>query len=199
MKTRFLFVCFYLLAAVSFGQNNSTAIGSKTFEFKKVLVENENGDSAEQVEIYNNGLKVLSHTISLIEGDCNSESVQLGSYEIQNNTLILYSYWTRTGDAPASPYGFRKQLYSVNEKGQLLLVKGIIYIEMTRKGWHENKGMDFLFKKPATKEQRQQLRDYIAKVETAYQSTFVKGANKDALIKEVSYKLRKGIAASAKE
>jgi hypothetical protein len=199
MKISILFVLLYLLTVVSFGQNTNVTIGNKHFVFKKMFVENDNGDSAEQLQIYDDDQKVLSHTISLIEGDCNSESVQLGGYETQNNRFILYTYWTRTGDAPVSPYGFRKQIYSVDEKGRLILVKGIIYIETTRKGWYENKGMDFLFKKPANKEQRQQLKDYIANVETAYQATFVKGADKEALIKEVGHKLRKEIATTVRE
>ena len=134
--------------------------------------------------------KLLTHTLSLEEGDCNSQSVALGTYETGSSALTFYSYWARAGDAPVSPYGVRKQVYRVDKAGNLYLQKGELYIETSRPGWWENRGIKYLFEAPQNDSERTALAQYISEAEKNYGGRFVLGKAKDRLFTEVRSKLK---------
>ncbi|RZM30310.1 MAG: hypothetical protein EOO88_01085, partial [Pedobacter sp.] len=133
----------------------------KTISGKKYNFEIDSSNSGDEVtktlQIAHNGKQVLTHILLLKGFDHNSVGLELGDYEIKPDGIILYSYWNRAGDAPVSPYGVRKQHYRADSAGVLQLVKGEIYIETTRQGWPENKGIEYLFKTPVNAEQKKLL------------------------------------------
>ena len=190
MKIYFTLI-FIALAFIGHAQTTVKIINGSRFIFKKAT-------AGKQLEIYRNNKKLFTHTISDIEGDCNSESVELGTFEIKDTTIIFYSYWTRAGDAPVSPYGVRKQVFSVDNMGNFKLSKAEIYIETSRQGWLDNKGIEFLFIKPKTNADRKQLQNYIHKTEKEFNAGFVFGAAKKMLFKEVKLKLKRQIRAATK-
>lgn len=193
-----LLILFILFHATAFAQTKVALINGNEFTFKSYLLENESGDSIKNVDIFRGNTKLLSHTILKAEGDHNSESIEVGSYEIKDTTIIFYSYWSRAGDAPVSPYGVRKQIYSVNKKGFLNLNNSQIYMETSRTGWAEGKGIEYLFTIPKNEEEVNQLNKYKADVEKEYHSKFVLEKDKNLLMKEVKFKLRTQIKESTK-
>ncbi len=193
-----LLIIFSLLTLISYGQNKSITINNFQFTFKTIVEKNEDGDSIKKVEVFRDKTKLLSHTINEINGDCNSEAVELGNYDSTDSTIVFYSYWARAGDAPVSPYGVRKQLYKVNQTGKLFLAKSEIYIETSRQGWEDNKGIEFLFSPPKNDLEKKELKDYINEVEKNYTAKFVLGTDKDLLFEEVKTKLKKQIQKATK-
>lgn len=150
------------------------------------------------LEIYRNDEKILEHILSSIEGDSNSVSVELGTYEVKDSTVILYSYWALQGDAPVSPYGVRKQVYIIDCKDQPRLIDSAIYLEAMRSGWGESdyKGVDFIYKNPENKEDKYLLELYKKAVERDYNAKFVTDkVLKDNLFQEVCSILRDKIDA----
>ena len=195
---RNLFILLILLTLTSFGQTKTVSVNNYKFGFKTVFMANENGDSIKQIELYKEKLRLLTHIISKSEGDCNSESIELGTFETTETTITLYSYWTRAGDAPVSPFGVRKQIYSVDKNGNLKLTKAELYIETSRQGWGENKGIDYLFSTPKNDNQKKELIEYINDVEQTYNGKFIFGTAKDLLFTEVRIKLKRQIQAATK-
>ena len=153
-----------------------------------------------EIELYRGNKKLLSHTISYADGDCNSIVVELGKYEIRSDSIIFYSYWALTGDAPVSPYGVRKQIYVVQNDGQLDLINGKIYLEAFKAGWGEGKykGVDYIYTPPTNKEEKALLAEYKKAIEQEYNASFVVGNRKKRLFKEVRSKLEKEIKAATK-
>ncbi|MEI6766707.1 MAG: hypothetical protein WCM76_13820 [Bacteroidota bacterium] len=196
MKNK-LVIIFSLLTLIAYGQNKTVTINNYNFSFNNISEYNENGDSIIRVEVLRDKTKLLTHTINEIIGDCNSESVELGCYDIVDSTIIFYSYWTHAGDAPASPYGARKQIYTVDPTGKLLLTKSEIYIEAGSQS-KENRGIEFLFSSPKNDFEKKELSVYIDAVEKKYNAKFVAGKSKDVLLKEVKIKLDKQIKKTTK-
>lgn len=147
-----------------------------------------------QVELYRGSDKVLNHMLSCIIRDCNSTSVELGTYIIQNNDIIFYSYWAWIGDAPASPYGVRKQRYKVSSNGDIKLVESAIYLEAMRAGWggyDDYRGVDFIHNSPTDDVEKEMLRTYKKAVEQDYKAVFVADKkSQDKLFKEVRESLK---------
>ncbi len=182
----------------TFAQTKTVSIRNYKFIFKTVLIENENGYPIKQVELYRNSSKLLTHIISKSEVDCNSESIELGSFEITDSKVLFYSFWSRTGDAPVSPFGVRKQIYSVDKNGNFSLTKSALYIETSRQDWTENKGINYLFLTPKNDYEKLQLKEYIKEVEQTYNGTFVIGITKNLLLREVKKKLKSQIHVATK-
>ena len=194
MKNYLILLLFTLISISVFGQTKTIKINNHNFSFKTTYRRDDNaGGYNRHIDIYRNKIKVLSFTLLKTEGDCNSQSVELGKYEIVDSTIIFYTYWARAGDAPVSPYGVRKQTYIVTANGKINFDKGEIYIETSRQGWKGNTGIEYLFTKPTNEEQRKQLKEYVSTVEKEYKAIFTFGLAKTALLKAVKLKLRKEI------
>lgn len=93
-------------------------------------------------------------------------------------------------DAPVSPWGARKQVYSVNESGGLKREASYLYIESGRAGWPENDGVEFLYTQPQTESDEGRYMDYVKKMESEYEGTFVFGKNADSLVNEVKSRFK---------
>ena len=193
-----LILFFIILQTTAFAQTKVELVNGNEFTFKSYLLENESGDSIKNLVVFRGNTKLLSHTILKAEGDHNSEAIEVGSYEIKDTTVIFYTYWSRAGDAPVSPYGVRKQIYAVNKKGVLNLHSSQIYIETSRSGWAENRGIEYLFTKPKNEAEVNELSIYKADVEKEYNSKFVLEKDKNLLMKEIKTKLRSQIKESTK-
>lgn len=191
MKAHLLSIFLCVLTTVLYSQNKTVTINNHQFIFKNVLINNDSGNPTKQIEIYRNKKKLLTHTISEIWGDCNSESVELGRFEINNNTIIFYTYWAKAGDAPTSPYGVRKQVYTIDSFGNLMFLKGKIYVETFQT-------TEFLFSTPKNEVEKNELQQYIAEVEKEYKAKFVSGKAKQLLFTEVKGKLKTKIQSATK-
>lgn len=185
MKNKLLFLFAIICSLLSFAQKGKIRINQQTFEFKKDSVENENGPKMSILKIYKGKNKVLEHILYKNEVDCNSTSLQVGNYKISGNEIIFYTYWLKMGDAPASPFGVYKQIFSMDSKGKMIPKRGKIYIEETNKGWNENKNADFLYKAPKSASEKLKFKKYIADLEKQYHADFVLGEQKSQLMKEV--------------
>jgi hypothetical protein len=111
-------------------QDSTHIINSHNFRFRTVKLENDAGPLIRRVYVYRNKTKLLTHTIFETSGDCDSETLELGTYEIKDSTITFYSYWAHAGDAPASPYGVRKQIYTISYNGKMKLTEKKSYTEI---------------------------------------------------------------------
>lgn len=150
-------------------------IGGHDFLLKEIVDDDIIEYPVTRIEFYNENQLVLSHVTRKSIGDCNSISLTLGTYRIHNDSIVLYTYWALLGDAPVSPYGAKKEVYTVSEQGDLVLASSIIYIETTRAGWGIDayRGVDFLYTSPTNKEEKEALKLYKKRVEKDYKSQFV--------------------------
>lgn len=138
-----------------------------------------------------------------IWGDSNSMSVNIGDFDVEGDTLILYNFWVKAGDAPISPYGARIQRYRILGNGLISFISGEIYIEtMSDYYIHQNrdkeelgynKGSQFLSLPPVTKQDKTILRRYIQGVEKEYNARFVYNNEASLLFQIVRKRLSKWI------
>jgi len=118
-------------------------------------------------------------------GTCGARSVEEGSYEIDGDTLTLYTLWERQGRIYDVPYGARIQHYRIENNGTLTLVSSKLYVETARKSFDRSSGMRFLWESPKSDADKKAFTNYIASVEQQYKGTFIFGDDAKALIKEV--------------
>lgn len=128
---------------------------------------------------------LLSHTIHSEWGDCNSESIELGTYTYQENSITFYSIWGKMGDAPVSPFGARKQVFTIATSGKVSLSYSELYIEAGNPGWPETSGVQFLYEAPKNETEQAEFESYVQRMEKEYHADFVYGAQADHLLKEV--------------
>lgn len=186
-----LFVFLSLFAGFSFAEErreDEIVVGNTKFTL--VQIDKDNGYVLPQsvLELYRNGKKLLTHTMTYIEGDCNSETVELGAYKIGKNEITFYSYWALQGDAPVSPYGVRKQVYNVDNNGRLRRTHSTIYLEAMRSGWGKDdyQGVDFIYENPTNESEKKLLDNYKKAIERDFHATFIlSDSNKKLLFEEV--------------
>ena len=138
--------------------------------------------------------KPLFHlTLSDATGGCSSRSLVDGAYEIEGNKIRLYSFFHRQGTAYVEPYGARIVEYEVDKSGELKKLSSQIYIETAQRGYENNKGMQYLFKRPQTEQEKRALANYVKQVEEQYSAQFLLGEGGKSLIKEVKEALNRKI------
>ena len=189
---------FYLLILLTFSnyvisQEEITVINGNHFK----IVQTTFNDTlqAEFIDIYRADKKIITHTISHFDGDCSSENIELGTYQIKDNTIIFYTYWA-SGDRMNKniyPYGFRKQTFEVSNDGMIYEKSIVFYIEDYVDSNIAHKGMEYLNKDPKSASDRELLNDYISKAEELYEANFILGDAKVALEKEVRTLLKNEI------
>jgi len=128
---------------------------------------------------------VLSLILEDATGTCADKSTQSGSYEINDTTIMLYSFWDRKGKSYESPYGARIQQYEMLPSHTVVLKSSKVYIETARRNYDEESAMKYLFTPPKTKNEKEALDDYIKSVEREYKGDFVYGDEAKKLIDEV--------------
>ncbi len=195
---------FLTIPTFVFGQNKEVEINGGKFLFKLVKLDTLESADNEIVELYRNGKKLLTHTISEEIGDCSSIHIQLGSYNVEGNYIIFYSYWAATDRMPGSilPFGYRAQKYFVDSSGKLKLSNAKIYIEnyvatenknyLEENGW-KHKGLKFLTEQPKNEYEEKLLEDYIQNIQKEYNADFVLNREKDELEKRVRNNLAEEI------
>ena len=136
---------------------------------------------------------VLRLTLNDATGNCASRSLQDGAYEINGNTITLYTLWNRRGKAYLEPYGAKIQKYEVQSNGMLKELSSYVYIEETRKKHDDGNGMEYLFNAPKNEQEEDKLKEYITEVEEKYHGKFLFGDERKKLIKEVKKALKRKI------
>ncbi len=190
---RLYFLFFIVSFSLGFTQTKQTINGIQ-FEFfytKDTL----NDYPRDIVTVYRKNKKLFTHTIHITEGDCSSENLELGTYEINGNQIIFYSYWA-SGDRMGVnifPFGFRKQVYTVDKKGIVSLTQAQFYIET------DVRGSKLLRKKSLSKKEKSELGVYKELLEYRYLSKFAEGKEKDILEQEVRLKLKEAIEDHTKD
>ena len=192
-----------LILTLAFSINSYSQIDTVTingYDFIFTHVKSSDTDDIENASVNlfrygkNGEIKyLLNHTLDLTEGDCNSMSVEMGDYLIEDSAIVFYSFWCRQGDAPVSPWGARIQKYSVQKNGNVILASSRLYIETSRKDWYENKGIKYLFEVAKIKKEKIALKEYIETVEKEYNAKFVFGKDADKLLQDVKEKFSKRI------
>ncbi len=197
----FIILIFTIISSFGYGQTKEIEVNGTLFLFKQIELDTLESAENKVLEVYRNEKKLLTHTIFIEEGDCSSINIQLGNYEIEANKVVFYSYWAATDRMPNSilPFGFRKQIYSVDSLGILKLTEAKIYIEnyinsenkmfLEENGW-KHKGLKYLNIPVKNEYERRLLKDYITNVENEYNTEFVLGKAKDKLEKKVRDKLK---------
>ncbi len=133
-----------------------------------------------------NSKPLLRLTLADVTGNCTSKSLEDGAYEIDGNRLILYTSWSRRGNAYLAPYGVMIQEYKVEKNGKLKKISAQIYQEIVAKGYDTDSGMKYLFDKPTTSSQKEKFSEYITTIEKSYNATFVFGEEAKTLRKKVT-------------
>lgn len=175
------------------GQTKEVVI--KDAKFKFVTTKLNDTLQKDFIVVYKAKKKVLEHTIYHSDGDCSSENLQLGTYEIKGAKIILYSYWAGADRMGKNmyPFGYKKQTYIVNSKGTIALEKSIIYVEDYVDSYEKPKAINYLYQTPKNAKERNELKRYVAEIEKIYEGNFVTGKELDKLAKEVNTKLKSEI------
>ena len=130
-----------------------------------------------------------------MDGDCSSENIELGDYEISNNNLTLYTYWA-SGDRMQKniyPFGFRKEIYTFKKEGTIELEQSNIYIEDYVDSYTAHEGIKLLKNASVSETECKLIEDYTSKAEKMYDSHFVVGTEKENLEHSVRTKLKSKI------
>lgn len=192
LSIKTIWLVMIIVSNLAQAQVEKKQINGTVFEFITVKNSGEDSQETEYIELFRNNKKLLSHIKSNFEGDCSSENIELGDYQVVGSDIIFYSYWA-SGDRMGKniyPFGFRKQVYSVSDTGAVVLKKSEIYLETYIDSWaDEHKGMKYLRHQPKSALEKQQLDDYTTKVAKKYASEFVFGKPRKNLEYEVRRQL----------
>lgn len=210
MQSKYIFLplLFIIFGLNVYGQHKELVVNTQKFHIEIKKGNTSNVFDEETIHLYRGNQELLTHTVFKEEGDCSSISVELGTYKTTANSIIFYSYWTTADRMPTFvvPFGFRKQIYSVDKNGKLALVKSEIYMEDYLQKNAENEriyqqneeckhlGLPFLHEKPKTSFQQSALKNYIKNIEEKYHSRFVSGKEKKSLEAEVRQAMKTEIA-----
>lgn len=204
MKYIFLSIILFLSSFEVLAVEDTVTISGFSYIIKKVEENgNELGEKVTYIHFKSLHQKAEKNTLKehcLYDGigDCNSESIELGGYKISDSSVTFYSFWCHTGDAPVSPWGARKQVFSPNRSGKLEMVYSELYLEAGNPGWPETKGVEFLHEPVQTKADREDFHNYILLMEKKYQADFVYGKRADSLLKETRAFLKSEISRNTK-
>ncbi len=184
-------ISFILLVFTGFAQTPQTINGVPF-----VVYHNHNASiQRNAVELYRGQDKILTHTTYHTEGDCSSENLELGTYDIKDHQIIFYSYWA-SGDRMGVnifPFGFRKQIYTVDKHGVVSLAQAQIYM-VTGKQVQE-----LLTQQSLSADKQKLLKQYIRSIEKDYSATFVTGKERKILEQDVRLTLKEAIEDHTKD
>lgn len=146
--------------------------------------------SAEQgpdsIQLYRHDKKLLSHILKQVLNDCNSSSLEFGDWEIRDSSIVFYSYYSFNGKCVHCPFGVKKQVYAVSNKGVVSLKEALVSI-----AWALNE------KRFLTDAEARSIPELVLAYEG--NAKVLKGKEAMALRKEVKSKLDKKIKAVSKE
>ncbi|WP_228256303.1 hypothetical protein [Acinetobacter wuhouensis] len=193
----FKLVLILLMFGTVAAQAKTLSINQQRFEIKTTHGETDEGFEQDNLELYRGDKKLLTHTQRLSTGDCSILTIEVGDYDIKGNQLIFYTYWAASDRQGlwAYPYGVRKQIYTVNDKGGVDLTSAVIYVEDYNSEGDpqeidaEKEYLQFLHTAPKNQQQRQALNHYMQSMQTRYKARFVSGKERTQLIQEVERRL----------
>lgn len=140
----------------------------------------------------NNSKKALFRlTLGDATGGCSERSLIDGSYEIEGDTITLYTLWSRRGKAYLAPTGARVQKYKVLKSGKLKKIEAKIYLEEMKRDYDKESDMQYLFHAPKNEMEKEKLMHYVKGVEREYKATFVFGDEAKKLISDVKKAMRR--------
>lgn len=142
----------------------------------------------------NDLLHRLSFTLHDETGSCSAKSIEEGAYEIEGNTITLYTFFDRRGRIYDVPYGARITKYKVQKGGVLKMVDSRLYIETAKKEFDRESAMRFLWETPKTDEQKAAFAAYVAEVERIYKGRFLFNEDARTLLEEVKHALDRKMA-----
>jgi len=192
-KKQIFFLILLSIIVVSYAQTETKLINGSSYSF--VTVTKDDTEQSTTLEIYQNDKKLLSHLLESMDGDCSSENIELGDYEISNNNLTLYTYWA-SGDRMQKniyPFGFRKEIYTFKKEGTIELEQSNIYIEDYVDSYTAHEGIKLLKNASVSETECKLIEDYTSKAEKMYDSHFVVGTEKENLEHSVRTKLKSKI------
>ena len=184
--------------------DNTTIDSEYNLDFK---IDSSGEDDSKILNVFSNGNKILSHVLIKSSGDCSSINIELGKYKMNKSEIIFYSYWAATDRQNISiyPFGFRKQVYTIGETGNLIKQETQIYVEdnidkdlgnkifYAEHEW-KHKGLEFLQKSPKNYFEKRAKENYIENIEKMYKGKFVFDIDKTNLENEVRAVLKTEIA-----
>ncbi len=125
-----LFIVLFFVGFLAFAQSKTITINNHDFLFVVESKDTLDGAQEKSLKLFRGKKELLTHTLISLEGGCSSEHIQLGDYSIVKNNIVFYTYWASADRMPnLLPYGFQKQIYTVNSLGKLSLEESKIYIE----------------------------------------------------------------------
>jgi len=130
-------------------------------------------------------------TLGDATGNCSQRSFEDGSYEIEGDTITLYTKWSRRGKAYLAPLGAKIQKLKVLSNGTLKSISSYVYVEETKRNYDKESGMQYLFHAPKNKEEQEKLSEYIRRMEREYNATFVAGKEAKQLMDEVKNAMKR--------
>ncbi|RRJ91265.1 hypothetical protein EG240_06230 [Paenimyroides tangerinum] len=211
VKSKYFISLLLFFSLNLFAQTENITINGNQFVFKTSDIECTFGDCKE-LTLFRNNQKIISHFLFYEDGDSMCASVEIGTYKIINNQIIFYTYWGNYDRLISYilPYGFRKQIYEVNQNGKITLVDSEIYMETSLEKTENNKmffqelqyvhvGINFLDKTPKNTFEINALKDYKKKVEKEYHANFVDGKQRNKLENEVREVLKNEIISATKD
>lgn len=190
---KLVLIIFTLLTTLNALSTEKTVhIGTHTF----IVVEeeyNEYGDKGHSMLLYakdanRSKLPQLRVVLWYQSGSCDVKNVEEGHYVFKKDSITTYSHWKRFSNDNA-PIGARMQVYKVDDNGSFYVSDSKVYIERTARGEDAYEGMEYLFTKAQTNEEKLLLAGYIKSVEDRFNAKFVKDDEVIALKKEVHHAL----------
>jgi len=197
MNKKIFFIVSILLSQSLFGGSQNLLINKHKFVIvtESYDIYDSKGTFMKFYDAKNSNEALFRLTLGDATGGCAARSLEDGSYEIEGDTITLYSLWNRKGKAYLSPYGAKIQKFKVLSNGRLKTISSQVYVEETKRNYDEESGMQYLFHAPTNKEEKEKLDDYVKGVERKYKATFLfgeKGKNLMLQVKEaMKRKLKK--------
>ena len=196
--------------------NNTNFDTARTFQknesnnsssYLKFVIDSKN-EYSKILTVYRDKKKLLTHTIYKNDGDCSSVSIELGNYKVSGKEITFYSYWASADRQGLilMPFGFRKQIYRLDENNKLQIKENKIYIEdyvdktVGKEKFYEEQntirhiGRIYLNELPKTNFQLIARNDYINSIEKIYKAKFVLEKEREVLEDEVRSELKAEIA-----
>lgn len=177
-------------------KRKSVSFGKVTLDFVSKF---DSINAIRTIELFNAQKKIHTHVLFREEGDCSSVFLEIGSYEIKENTLIFYTYWCGADRMSNTlvPFGAKIKEFKISKKGELLSIKAEVYKEDFVND-KKNKGVEYLNSKPKNQNEIELLKNYITLIETQEEAHFVAGNQKFILLNKVKDKLRDSINSNTK-
>lgn len=183
-----LFLTIIVASILQAGEKSHVTIGNRDFNMS-IEAYDLYDSKGKVMKLYNEENGTLTLCLSLVledtTGDCADKSIQEGAYKINGTQLTLYRFWDRQGRAYDAPYGAQIQVYELQPNGMLKSISSRLYIETQHKNYDKSSGMQYLFKAPKNKNEKEALFAYIHSVEKQYKGKFIFGEDALNLISEV--------------